>query len=185
MIDNKSKKGIKFVKNKDEDILRDIKEYFQDPQLFLQKSNKIFIGKSSLRCMDINFKDFTNISNKKLEQNNNLKKSLKGININTDVDLNLSTIQNISKKLNSNTINISKELINNDTNNSKIFKNTKNDNNNNNNNIIIDINKQRPFNQKTNENINNEKIKNIGESNNGKMNSYRFSKRLYKNKRLF
>lgn len=185
MIDNKSKKGIKFVKNKDEDILRDIKEYFQDPKIFLQKSNKIFIGKSSLRYMDINYKDFTNSTNKKMEQNNNLKKSLKGININTDVDLNLSTIQNISKKLNSNTINISKELVNNDTNNSKIFKNTKNDNNNNNNNIIVDINKQSLFNQKTNENINNEKIKNIDENNNGKMNSYKFSKQLYKNKRLF
>ena len=185
MIENKSKKGLKFVKNKDEDVLRDIKDYFQDPQIFLQKSNKIFIGKSSLRSIDINYKDFSNNNNKKIEQNNNLKKSLKGININIDVDLNLSTIHNISKKLNSNTINISKELINNDTNNSKMFMNTKNDNNKNNNDNIIDIGKQNPFNLKSNENNNNEKIKNIDENNNGKMNSFRFSKKLYRNKRLF
>ena len=137
----KTKKGFKFIKINDEDIIRDIKEYFENPKIFLLKNNQIGIGKESLR-RSINKSSPEN-------KNNNIMFSLKGININSENGANLSSIPNMSqiqKTINSkedipqinyplNTISFSKEVKNNEMNNSKVFNNylleSKKENNNN------------------------------------------------------
>ena len=43
----KKRKGFKFIKSNDQDIIKDIKEYFEDPKIFLNKNNQIGIGISS------------------------------------------------------------------------------------------------------------------------------------------
>ena len=125
----KTKKGFKFIKNSDEDIIRTIKEYFEEPKIFLKRNNKIGIGKESLRQRSMN------ITNEK--KNLDIVQSLKGININCETGINLSSIPNISqiqKTINSkedipqmnnaiNTISLSKEVNNNEMNNSKYFIN--------------------------------------------------------------
>ena len=154
-----NKKGFRFVKNHDEGIKRDVKDYFEDPELFLRKNNKIFIGKSYLKKKESNINNLMNNTLKKNSNNNT--KSLKGININTDIGFNLSTIPNETlknknkeeiffknnSKINAlNTINISKELNYNQTNNSKVFKNINENNINFNTN---ENNKQNYFNKRT------------------------------------
>jgi hypothetical protein len=144
----KTKKGFIFIKNKDQDILRDIKEYFEDPTIFLKLNKQIAIGKIPSYRKDIN-----NNNNKINDSNNNIK-YIKGANANTDTGINLSTIPNYS--INQKTIN-SKEDNSPNSNNNNIIMNTisgskDNNNNNNNNNSktnnIFDFKKQKA--EKTN-----------------------------------
>ena len=168
----KTIKGFKFIKNSDEDLIRDIKEYFENPKIFLKINNKIGIGKSSLRKRAIN------ITNNIFVKSNNVIKSLKGMNINTENGTNLSSIPNLSPIQNSikeesppkdyiiNSMNVSKEINNNEGTDSKLFNNyfldSKKDNNNinyNNNDCIkIENNKQ-------NQNLFNNKIGAINKKN--------------------
>ena len=168
----KTIKGFKFNKNSDEDLIRNIKEYFENPKIFLKINNKIGIGKSSLRKRAINF------TNNILVKSNNVIKSLKGMNINTENGTNLSSIPNLSPIQNSikeesppkdyiiNSMNVSKEINNNEGTDSKLFNNyfldSKKDNNNinyNNNDCIkIENNKQ-------NQNLFNNKIGAINKKN--------------------
>ena len=46
MIKQKDYKGFKFIKNNDKMILRDIKEYFEDPNIYLKENKRFIIGKS-------------------------------------------------------------------------------------------------------------------------------------------
>ena len=45
----KLQKGYKFIKNTDDMIIRDIQEYFQDPEIYLKQNNRIIIGKTLLK----------------------------------------------------------------------------------------------------------------------------------------
>ena len=128
----KTKKTFKFIKNYDEDIIKDIKDYFENPNIFLKKNKKIGIGKESLRQRTMNMTKNLNKKNENLQ-------SFKGIIINCETGINLSSIPNLSqiqktinKKDNSkedspqinnaiNTINLSKEVNNNELNNSKLY----------------------------------------------------------------
>ena len=197
----KKRKGFKFIKSNDQDIIKDIKEYFEDPKIFLNKNNQIGIGISSLKQRDPNY------NNIRINSSNNAK-SLKGININTDMGINLSTIPNNSinqKTINSkednspnynnicpiNTISVSKEINNNENTNSKYFKNCifdfKKDNNENNDYINTENNKQNFFNRKSivhNNKLNLQNLYSIKEDdNNGK--SEKFLKDINKNKKFF
>ena len=49
MIKQKDYKGFKFIKNNDKMILRDIKEYFEDPNIYLKENKRFIIGKSLLK----------------------------------------------------------------------------------------------------------------------------------------
>ena len=42
-------KGFKFIKSNDDNIVRDIKEYFEEPKIYLKQINKIIIGKDLLK----------------------------------------------------------------------------------------------------------------------------------------
>ena len=194
----KRKKGFKFIKNKDKDLIRDIKEYFENPKIFLKRNNKIGIGKSSLRQRSVN------IVNSHMEDRNkniNFMQSLKGINLNNDNDndINLSTIPNLSniqKIINNkeehpqnnneiNTMDISKE-IKNEENNSNFLKNyfleTKRETNNykiNKNNVYYintENNNCNHFNKQIGINKKNNKKFCITEKNNGKNSKNRITK---------
>ena len=196
----KIRKGFKFIKSNDQDIIRDIKEYFEDPKIFLNKNNQIGIGISSLRQRDPNY------NNIRINSSNNAK-SLKGININTDMGINLSTIPNYSinqKTINSkednspnynnnypiNTISVIKEINNNENTNSKYYKNCifdfKKDNNENNDYINTENNKQNFFNRRSIVHNNKLNLKNLysikEDDNNGK--SERLSKDINRNKKF-
>ena len=45
----KHQKGFKFVKNSDDIIIRDIKEYFEEPKIYLKQNKRIIVGKSFLK----------------------------------------------------------------------------------------------------------------------------------------
>ena len=193
MTEIKRKKGFKFIKNNDKDLIRDIKEYFENPKIFLKRNNKIGIGKSSLRQRSIN------LVNNHDGDNNNIIQSLKGINSNNDNDINLSTIPNLSNMQKTikeehqqnnnnneiNTMNISKE-INNEENNTNFFNNyfleTKKENNNYNNNkndnyyINSENNNGNFFNKKIGLNNKNNNKYCITEKNNGKNAKNRITK---------
>ena len=168
----KTKKGFIFIKNKDQDILRDIKEYFEDPNIFLKLNKQIAIGK-----IPSNRKDLNNNDNIKSDSINNIK-HIKATNINTETGINLSTIPNYS--VNQRTINSKEE--NTQQGNNKILNTisgSKDINNYNNDlkmNNIIDIRKQKssktnyynfifaeqnPFNRKSFAAVNNNNLLNI------------------------
>ena len=42
-------KGFKFIKSNDDNIVRDIKEYFEEPKIYLKQINKIINGKDILK----------------------------------------------------------------------------------------------------------------------------------------
>ena len=196
----KSKIGFKFIKNEDKDIISCIKEYFEEPSIFLKKNNQIGIGKSSIRQRNILINNII-LSKNPNKNSNTFLKSLKGINNNMETGINLSTIPNLSlnqKTCNSkeeipipinnlNTITLSKE-INNEEANSKLNKNnclfdSKKENNNFLNN---ENNKEYPYNLKNIPIFNIEKTSNIysitEESNNGKNKGKRFSIHLLRKK---
>ena len=168
----KTKKGFIFIKNKDQDILRDIKEYFEDPNIFLKLNKQIAIGK-----IPSNRKDLNNNDNIKSDSINNIK-HIKATNINTETGINLSTIPNYS--VNQRTINSKEE--NTQQGNNKILntisgsKDINNYNNDQKMNNIIDIRKQKsaktnyynfifaeqnPFNRKSFAAVNNNNLLNI------------------------
>ena len=43
----KYQKGFKFIKSNDDIIIRDIKEYFEEPKIYLKQNKRIIIEKSS------------------------------------------------------------------------------------------------------------------------------------------
>ena len=45
----KYQKGFKFIKSNDDIIIRDIKEYFEEPKIYLKQNKRIIIGKSLLK----------------------------------------------------------------------------------------------------------------------------------------
>ena len=83
----KQQKGFKFIKNIDDIIIRDIKEYFDEPNIYLKQNKRIIVGKSFLKKLQNSNKfneenkkqityDGKNISNKNksnnIENNKNL-----------------------------------------------------------------------------------------------------------------
>ena len=44
-----SLKGFKFIKSNDDMLIRDVKEYFEDPNIYLKQINRIIIGKERLK----------------------------------------------------------------------------------------------------------------------------------------
>ena len=83
----KQQKGFKFIKNIDDIIIRDIKEYFEEPNIYLKQNKRIIVGKSFLKKLQNSNKfneenkkqityDSKNISNKNksnnIENNKNL-----------------------------------------------------------------------------------------------------------------
>ena len=72
---NKTLKGFKFIKNSDDTIIRDIKEYFEEPTIFLKPINRIIIGKELLR----KYQNRYNSNNE--EKKKEIKENSKGKNI--------------------------------------------------------------------------------------------------------
>ena len=196
MKENKKKIGFKFIKNQDIDIIREIKEYFEDPENFLIRNNQIGIGKSSIKQRNILINNLL-LNNNENNNTNNFLKSLRGINNNMETGMNLSTIPNLSlnqKTINSkeeipknniNTISITKE-INNEATNTKLLKNYFGNSKKDNNCINNENNKQCLYNLKNGTNINEVNKKNIycvsEENNNGKNKNKRFSFLLIRKK---
>ena len=197
----KRKKGFKFTKNKDKEIIRDIKEYFEEPTIFLKRNNKIGIGKSSLKQRNSYINNINNIISN-INSNNNNMKPFKGKTANTDNEL--STIPNLSliqKTINSkeeipfnnnillNTNSIIKGINNKEIINKEILKNNWIDSKKDNNNIISnteDKKKNLIFNSKNNTNKKIETAKTrycITESNNPQKNN-RFTNFLSQNKKI-
>jgi hypothetical protein len=72
-------KGFKFIKNNDDMIFRDVKEYFEEPNIYLKQINKIIVGKELLkkyekRINGIDDEDKKEIS-KEISNINKLRKS--------------------------------------------------------------------------------------------------------------
>ena len=68
MESKKPLKGFKFIKSNDDNIVRDIKEYFEEPKIYLKQINKIIIGKDLLKKYE-NKINGINEENKKLINN--------------------------------------------------------------------------------------------------------------------
>lgn len=84
---NKTKKIFTFIKNDDFDLLRDIKEYFEEPKIFLKENPKIIIGSSKLKKIyKSKYKDKKNNNN----SNNNK------INENVETANNINNLLNMS-----------------------------------------------------------------------------------------
>ena len=63
-------KGFKFIKNNDDMIDRDVREYFEEPKIYLKQINKIIVGKDLLKKYENKINDI-NDENKKLINNEN------------------------------------------------------------------------------------------------------------------
>ena len=63
MDNEKKQKGFKFIKNNDDIIIRNIKEYFEEPKIYLKQNNKIIVGKPFLKKLQIS--NIINDENKK------------------------------------------------------------------------------------------------------------------------
>ena len=63
MDNEKKQKGFKFIKNNDDIIIRNIKEYFEEPKIYLKQNNRIIVGKPFLKKLQIS--NIINEENKK------------------------------------------------------------------------------------------------------------------------
>ena len=84
----KKQKGFKFIKNNDDIIIRDIKDYFEEPKIYLKQNKRIIVGKSFL---------------KKLQNSDNISEEPKKL-----ISYNNKNISNNNK---SNNIEINKKLL--------------------------------------------------------------------------
>ena len=188
------KKIFKFIKNHDEDIHIKVKEYFEDPEIFLHKNNKIIIGKSFFEKLNYNF--IKNISNNDIKKNSSKKlNSLKDINKIKDISSNINSLQNNTIKINNkedlspknnneikpiNKINTNKEIDNKEMYNRTFYENNKNNNDYKN---YIENNKQNLFNKKTAVYKKIDNLKKNDENNNGETSGNSISKKSDENKK--
>ena len=86
----KQQKGFNFIKNFDDIIIRDIKEYFEEPNIYLKQNKRIIVGKSFLKKLQ--------------NSNNNKKENKKQITYDS---------KNISNKNKSNNLENNKNLLDN------------------------------------------------------------------------
>ena len=80
MESKKPLKGFKFIKNNDDMIIRDVKEYFEEPNIYLKQINRIIVGKELLKKYEkisngINEENTKEIINKEISRNNKNRKS--------------------------------------------------------------------------------------------------------------